>query len=33
VFSWRWPQNPDQPTFWLENHPELQAQLAIENGS
>jgi hypothetical protein len=33
VFSWRWPQNPDEPTFWLENHPELQAQLAIENGS
>ena len=29
VFSWRWP--PDDPTLWLENHPELLAVLADEN--
>jgi hypothetical protein len=29
VFAWRWPD--DEPSLWLENHPELQAQLAKEN--
>jgi hypothetical protein len=28
VFSWRWPDGT--PSLWLENHPELQDQLAIE---
>jgi hypothetical protein len=31
VFSWAWP--PDDRSLWLANHPELQAQLAVENGS
>jgi hypothetical protein len=30
VFSWAWP--PDDTSLWLANHPELQQQLAIENG-
>jgi hypothetical protein len=30
VFAWRDPD--DHPENWLANHPELQAQLAIENG-
>jgi len=29
VFAWRWPE--DEPERWLANHPELQAQFAIEN--
>lgn len=29
VFSWRWPEI--DPSLWLANHPELQAQLAEEN--
>jgi len=31
VFSWRWPDST--PSLWLENHLDLQSQLAIENGS
>ena len=31
VFAWRYPD--DRPESWLANHPELQAQLAIENGA
>ena len=31
VFSWHWP--PNQKSLWLANHPELQRQLSIENGS
>jgi hypothetical protein len=31
VFSWRWPDTT--PSLWLQNHPELQAQLAAEAGS
>lgn len=31
VFSWRWPR--DDSSLWLANHPELQSQLAVENGS
>jgi len=30
VFAWRWPR--DQSSLWLANHPELQSQLAVENG-
>jgi len=30
VFAWRWPSGDS--SFWLANHPELQAQLKIENG-
>lgn len=30
VFAWRWPDS--DPTLWLENHPEVQDQLKIENG-
>jgi chitodextrinase len=30
VFAWRYPD--DHPENWLANHPELQAQLATENG-
>lgn len=30
VFAWHWPANDS--TLWLANHPELQAQLAVENG-
>ena len=30
VFAWRWPACDS--TFWLANHPELQSQLAYENG-
>jgi hypothetical protein len=30
VFSWRWPAT--DATLWLENHPEVQDQLKIENG-
>jgi hypothetical protein len=29
VFAWRWPDG--RPDLWLANHPELRAQLAIEN--
>jgi hypothetical protein len=29
VFAWRFPD--DMPENWLANHPELQAQLAVEN--
>ena len=29
VFSWRYPD--DRPDLWLANHPELHAQLALEN--
>lgn len=29
VFAWRFPDN--MPENWLANHPELQAQLAVEN--
>jgi hypothetical protein len=29
VFAWQWPD--DEPSQWLANHPELQAQLAKEN--
>jgi hypothetical protein len=29
VFSWKWPD--DNPSLWLSNHPELQAQLKKEN--
>jgi hypothetical protein len=29
VFAWRFPD--DMPQNWLANHPELQAQLAVEN--
>ena len=29
VYAWHWPDL--QPSLWLANHPELQAQLAIEN--
>jgi hypothetical protein len=29
VFAWRWPD--EEPSLWLANHPELQAQLAVEN--
>jgi hypothetical protein len=31
VFAWRWPSN--HSSLWLANHPELQSQLATENGS
>jgi hypothetical protein len=31
VFSWRWPD--DQPSLWLANNPQLQAQLAKENAA
>jgi acid phosphatase type 7 len=31
VFSWRWPDST--PSLWLENHPELQDQLSIENSA
>jgi chitodextrinase len=31
VFAWRYPD--EIPEKWLANHPELQAQLAIENGA
>jgi hypothetical protein len=31
VFSWRWPDS--MPSLWLENHPELQDQLAVEAGA
>lgn len=31
VFSWHWP--PGHKSLWLANHPELQRQLSIENGS
>jgi hypothetical protein len=30
VFSWRWPEW--DPSLWLANNPELQSQLAEENG-
>jgi hypothetical protein len=30
VFSWTWPDGT--PSLWLENHPELQNQLKLENG-
>jgi hypothetical protein len=30
VFAWRWPSSDS--SLWLANHPELQAQLKIENG-
>jgi hypothetical protein len=30
VFAWRWPSGDS--SLWLANHPELQAQLKIENG-
>jgi hypothetical protein len=30
VFSWRWPAGT--PSLWLENQPQLQDQLKIENG-
>src|SRR4051812_40042293 len=29
VFSWHWPD--DDSLLWLQNHPELQDQLAAEN--
>jgi hypothetical protein len=31
VFAWHWPAC--DPSVWLANHPELQAQLALENAS
>jgi chitodextrinase len=31
VFSWRWPDN--DPSLWLENHPDIQDALAQENAS
>jgi hypothetical protein len=31
VFAWRWPR--DRPSLWLQNHPDLRAQLARENGA
>jgi hypothetical protein len=30
VFAWRWPSGTS--SLWLQNHPELQRQLATENG-
>jgi hypothetical protein len=30
VFAWRWPK--DKPDQWVANRPDLQAQLARENG-
>jgi hypothetical protein len=29
VFAWRWPSGTS--SLWLQNHPELQVQLAVEN--
>lgn len=31
VFAWQWPEG--EPSLWLANHRELQAQLAKENGA
>ena len=31
VFAWHWPQSDS--SLWLANHPELQSQLAVENGA
>jgi hypothetical protein len=31
VFAWRWPSGDS--SLWLANHPELQAQLRLENGA
>ncbi|MCA1702765.1 MAG: hypothetical protein LC808_05635 [Actinobacteria bacterium] len=31
VFAWRWPR--EDRSLWLVNHPELQSQLAGENGA
>jgi hypothetical protein len=31
VFAWHWPDCDS--SVWLANHPELQAQLALENAS
>ena len=31
VFAWNYPD--DMPEMWLANHPELQRQLAVENGA
>jgi hypothetical protein len=31
VFAWRFPD--DTPALWLANHPELRAQLALENAN
>jgi hypothetical protein len=31
VFAWHWP--PRDRSLWLANHPELQRQLSVENGS